>query len=58
MQHMYTVIIPSAKIANVARCVAAIRLHQPDTPIIDAFLYEYWWRTQRPGEQTHKTLTT
>ena len=34
MQHMYTVIIPSAKIANVARCVAAIRLHQPDTPII------------------------
>lgn len=34
MQHMYTVVIPSAKIANVERCVAAIRLHQPDTPII------------------------
>ena len=24
---------------------------------IEAFLYEYWWRTTRPGEQTHKTLT-
>lgn len=34
MQHMYTVVIPSAKIANVERCVAAIALHQPGAPVV------------------------
>ncbi len=23
---------------------------------IQAYLYEYWWRTKRPGEQTHRDL--
>lgn len=30
----YTIVIPSAKIANVERCVAAIREHQPEASIV------------------------